>query len=631
MKLPIFHNGRLPSKTGEFLSGFIPDAHVADIIEKDLSRLRTRILNGVLVLASVVSVIVYLVNLPAFVNLARESQWGWLILYSLMCLFLLLAAFIQRIPYLIRTTIFLIILLTFGLLTIFGSGLYGVGSVFLIALPIFAGILLGSTGRVNALILVVAAMLFIGLLMDSQVLQSTITGGIVLPGLSAQPGLAFGHPWLIASSIFALLTITVTLSVNSLVREMEGGLRARQSMLQELEGQRLHLENQMQQNTRDLERRLVQIRTAAEIAGTISRGGAIVPLYKLLPQVCGLILDHFDLYYVGIFLIDKGGRRLTDGEMGMLTGPKPREYARLVAGTGKAGERMLSEGHKQEVGGETMVGWCTANRQARIALDVGQEAVRFQNPYLPETRSELALPIYSQEETLGALTIQSREEAAFDKDDVVVMQSIADNLASAIVNARLFAETQFSLEEIKTLHQQYLESAWTGTLQVQGAHQYTYYSPEKAARSGEGSLIDMAVAPTPDQTGQLQSTPGLDNLRTIRLPLKLRDQAIGSLTLEAEPRSEEGVGTSTGKQAADWTPEEKAFIEAVMDQTALALENARLLDDTRRMVEQERLTAGIAGKVWASSSVDRILRTALQELSASLGVSEGTIRLEVKE
>jgi len=532
---------------------------------------------------------------------------------------------------LIRAVAFLSILFAFSLMTILATGLYGLGSIFLIVLPIFAGILLGSAGRVNALILSVAAMVSIGLLMDSQVLQSAISGGIILPGLSTQPGFATGHPWLIASGVFALLTVTVTLSMNTLVREMENGMRARQNTLQELEGQRLHLENQMQQNTRDLERRLVQIRTAAEITGTISRGGVTVPLQELLPQVCELILDRFDLYYVGIFLIDKGGRRLADGERGALTGSASREYARLVAGTGVAGGRMLAEGHKLEVGGDSMIGWCTANRQARIGLDVGQEAERFYHPYLPETRSEVALPIYSQEESLGALTIHSREEAAFDKDDVVVLQGIADNLASAIVNARLFAETQTSLEEIQTLHREYLESAWVETLQVQGALQYTFYSSLRAARSGEGLSGDETVEPSSRQDGQIQSPPGPVRLRTIRLPMKLRDQVIGALTLEAGPRSETGVGTQSGSHADDWTPEEKAFIEAVMDQAALALENARLLDETRRRVEQERLTAGIAGKVWASSSVDKILRTALQELSASLGVSEGTIRLEVKE
>ncbi len=592
---------------------------------------------AVVALAGVVTAIVFLVNLRAFTDLAREGQRGWLVLYSLVCLFLLLAAFVRRIPYLVRVGGFLFILLIFGLLTIFASGVYGIGYIFLIAVPIFAGILLGSTGRINALVLSAAAMVSVGLLMDSQVFKSAVLGvtpplsGMILPGLSNQPGTAFGHPWLAATGVIVLLTIAITLSMNSLIQEMENNLRRRDSALQEQEGQRLHLENQMQQNTRDLERRLVQIRTAAEITGTISRGGVTVPLQELLPQVCDLILDRFDLYYVGIFLIDKGGWRLTDDERGLLIGPKPREYARLVAGAGDAGDRMLIEGYKLEVGGESMVGWCTANRQARIALDVGQEASRYYNPYLPDARSELALPIYSQEEALGALTIQSTRESAFDKDDVAVMQGIADNLASAVVNARLFAETQTSLDEIQTLHRQYLESAWVETLQSQGALQYTFYSPLKGARIVEGSAGEAKVGTALDQLERIQAASESSRLRTMELPIRLRDQVIGVLTLEAEPRSEAGGGTAGGGTAADWTLEEKTFIESVMDQAALALENARLLDETRRRAEQERLTAGIAGKVWASSSVDKILRTALQELSASLGVSEGTIRLEVKE
>ncbi len=637
MKLSIFPHGRPSAKPEDILPEFLPGAHVADRIEADLSRLRIRILNGVLALAGVIAAIVYLVNLSAFIHLAREGKGGWLALYSLVSLFLLLAALVRRIPYQVRVIGFLFILSIFGFLTIFASGVYGIGYIFLISIPIFAGVLLGSTGRINALVLSVAAMISVGLLMDSQVFKSAVSGvtpslsGAILPGLSSQLGAASGHPWLAATGVIALITIVVTYSMNFLIREMENSLRRRDNTLQELEGQRLHLENQMQQNTRDLERRLVQIRTAAEITGTISRGGVTVPLQELLPQVCHLILDRFDLYYVGIFLIDKGAWRLAEEERGLSIGPKPREYARLVAGAGEAGDRMLIEGYKLEVGGDSMVGWCIANRQARIALDVGDEASRFYNPYLPDARSALTLPIFSQEEALGALTIQSRKESAFDKDDVTVMQGITDNLASAVVNARLFVETQTSLDEIQTLHRQYLESAWVETLQTKGALQYTYYSPTRAARIVVGSTGEATAGSALDQLERIQSASEPSRLRSMELPIRLRDQVIGVLTLEAEPRSEAGGGTGTGRSATDWTPEEKAFIESVIDQAALALENARLLDETRRRAEQERLTAGIAGKVWASSSVDKILRTALQELSASLGVSEGTIRLEVKE
>ena len=109
---------------------------------------------------------------------------------------------------------------------------------------------------------------------------------------------------------------------------------------------------------------------------------------------------------------------------------------------GSEGQQLLERSHKLEVGGESMIGWCITNQQARIALDVGEEAVRFNNPLLPETRSEAALPLLSRGKAIGALTIQSTREAAFTSEDITVLQTMADQLSSAIENANMFGQAQ---------------------------------------------------------------------------------------------------------------------------------------------------------------------------------------------
>ncbi len=111
----------------------------------------------------------------------------------------------------------------------------------------------------------------------------------------------------------------------------------------------------------------------------------------------------------------------------------------LEAGTGEAGRQMKEAGHRLEVGGMSMVGAACARREARIALDVGDEAVRFDNPLLPDTRSEMALPLIAGDRVLGALDVQSTEPAAFSQEDIAVLQLVADQVAVAIANARLFA------------------------------------------------------------------------------------------------------------------------------------------------------------------------------------------------
>jgi len=184
---------------------------------------------------------------------------------------------------------------------------------------------------------------------------------------------------------------------------------------------------------RVISRYALQLTTAAEVSRAAS---SILDPARLLSEVVNLIRDRFNFYYVGLFLLDEGG-----------------EYALLRAGTGEAGRQMLEMGHKLEVGGTSMIGWCTAYGKARIALDVGKEAVRFDNPLLPETRSEMALPLISRGRVIGAMTIQSTKPAAFSGEDIATLQTMADQVANAIENARLFEETQHLAQRERTISQ----------------------------------------------------------------------------------------------------------------------------------------------------------------------------------
>jgi signal transduction histidine kinase len=139
--------------------------------------------------------------------------------------------------------------------------------------------------------------------------------------------------------------------------------------------------------------------------------------------VADLIRNHFDYYYVGIFLVEES-----------------TDWAVLSAATGSMGMRMLETGHRLKTEDSSMIGWCIKHRQARIALDVGEDAVRFKNPHLPLTRSEMALPLITRGEVIGAMTIQSQLPSAFSRVDITALQTMADQIANAIKNARLFTE-----------------------------------------------------------------------------------------------------------------------------------------------------------------------------------------------
>jgi signal transduction histidine kinase len=172
-------------------------------------------------------------------------------------------------------------------------------------------------------------------------------------------------------------------------------------------------------------RRAALLQAAAEVGRSIT---SILDIDELLDRAVDIICDVYGFYYAGVFLVDEAG-----------------EQAVLRSGRGEAGAAMIAEGHSLEVGGQSMIGTAVGESRALIALDVGEEPVHFKNPHLPETRSEMALPLITGGVTIGALTVQSVEEAAFSDDDITSLQAMADQLAVAINNAHL-------LEELKATH-----------------------------------------------------------------------------------------------------------------------------------------------------------------------------------
>ncbi len=375
---------------------------------------------------------------------------------------------------------------------------------------------------------------------------------------------------------------------------MEGFMEAREAIvLDEQERIRAALQ-------RALSRYTLQLQTAAEIAQAAT---SILDLSELLSTSVELIRARFDLYYVGIFLVDEYG-----------------EWAILRAGTGEAGQEMLRRGHKLKVGGKSMIGWCTAHSQARIALDVGKEAVRFDNPLLPETRSEMALPLISRGRVIGGMTIQSTRVAAFSDEDIITLQTMADQLANAIENARLFAEVQARAAEIEATHRRYLREEWAKFLAEEEARRLAGYAYEQstatafpvgdlwrpeieqAVRRGEViALTESAGASSSVGATAVEASAPLPQPRSaLAAPLTLRGEVIGALDLyEAE-------------QERQWSEDDIALVEAVSAQVARAIENARLIEEIQRTAEHLKELDRLKSQFLANMSHE--LRTPLNSI-----------------
>ncbi|MEJ5309531.1 MAG: PAS domain-containing protein [Anaerolineae bacterium] len=344
-------------------------------------------------------------------------------------------------------------------------------------------------------------------------------------------------------------------------------------------------------------RRALQLQTVADVARLASE---VLDVDTLTQQAVDLLRKQLDLYYAGLFLVDT-----TELPAEFASAPR-RQWAVLRAGTGEAGAQMVARRHRLEVGGSSMIGQCVATGEARIALDVGAEAVRFDNPLLPETRSELALPLRSREGVIGALTIQSTEAAAFSQDDITVLQALADQLANAIENIRLFEQTQTALRDLEMVQRQYVRETWSGR-QVS-----TLFTDYEVTRPGVPPLQDVNVLPEIQEVLTRQeavalsgNAPALDHAALVA-PISLRDQIIGALGIHDED------------QKRRWTEDEIALVETIAERMGIVAETLRLLEETQRRAARERLTREITDQIRGALSVDEAIQRALQQLGQAL-------------
>ena len=371
--------------------------------------------------------------------------------------------------------------------------------------------------------------------------------------------------------------------------EVLGLARAFNSMTTQLRELIGGLEGRVAARTLELERRSTYLEASAEVASAAS---SILGVEQLIQQVVELIQQRFDLYYVGLFMVDEVG-----------------EWAVLQAGTGEAGQAMLARSHRIKIG-EGMVGWCVANREARIALDVGEDAVRLATADLPDTRSEAALPLRARGQVVGALTVQSDRPAAFDEENVAVFQTMADQIAIALENARLFAESQAALETAGRAYGELSREAWVDLLQAR---------PDIGYSSGEQGVVQVEGAWQPAMEQALLEgvivRSDADEEAILAMPIKVRGEVIGVL------------GTHKSAETGDWTEEELLLLETLTDQLGEALEGARLYRDTQRRAARERLIGSVAARIREVLDMETMLKTAVDVIRTQLDLPEVAVHL----
>lgn len=444
---------------------------------------------------------------------------------------------------------------------------------------IFSSVLLSQRGFLSLVILSTIAAFTAPLYSNTPITTSenfARTGGIVLVIGAILYGIQIFRANLEKESLKALLDTN---------RDLED---ITTNLEQRIEVRTLELERANQQ----VQARAARLQIVSEISQEITSNVDQQPK-ELLNRITRSISEKFGYYHVGIFLLDEN-----------------REFAVLRAANSEGGQRMLNRRHQLKVGGIGIVGYVSQGGRPRIALDTGSDAVFFNNPDLPKTRSEIALPLKYGPTIIGVLDVQSTYPSAFTEEDANLLSTLTNQIA-IVINTMLANEHgEFGLSSQNKVKR------GENILNRQMQSGYSYF-PDGTISSSEfanNPTIDQAIA-----TGEtvILTHPTKDNPAVLAVPVKFRDQVIGVIHIEAAEVNRK------------WTEDEVIMVQAISDRAAFALENARLLEETRRRAEQEETIANVTTQIGASTDFNRILQTTIQELGRALGTSRSFIQLGI--
>jgi GAF domain-containing protein len=352
----------------------------------------------------------------------------------------------------------------------------------------------------------------------------------------------------------------------------------------ELKNNQVNLERYADERTAELvaanqrnEYRTSQLEAIAHITRSIS---TIQALNELLPRITQIISEQFGYYHVGIFLLDPA-----------------REYAVLTAANSEGGEKLVESNYRMRVGGAGIVGFVTHTGQPRIALDVGMDPAYLSLAELPDTRSEIALPLRVGAEIFGALDVQSTEAGAFSQEDISLLSILTEQVSIAIQNARFYQQLQEALAQAKVTSAETSQQQWLQFLSNEAVEGYYFDGVE---------------------TIKLRSSDR-QRAHSLSVPLILRGTPIGTLKLSA---------TDSSRM---WTDDEIDIAHAAAERTSIALENARLLAEAQRRAAKERAIGEISARIGSLSNIENLLQTTIKELGNTLPDTDIAIQLSTEK
>jgi len=519
----------------------------------EYSSLRIKFLNLMMRGASVLALFALISGILQDISTFQKA------VYVVLYVTLALATFIP-LPYWLKAGVFAAIFFVAAIVVLLERGIYTDATIFFLTFSLLALLLFDFKAGIIATAMNLISILVVGWVYVTG--QHSITWG----GTELGPGSMLD--WIAQAFNMLLVNMAIGTGIWLLQDKLEKIVGQFQIAYSEISGQRSELEKRLEERTAGLSRKTEQLRAASYIARQTAE---VQDLASLLNTVARLVTDQFGFYHTGIFLINETG-----------------EQAVLQAASSEGGHRMIERGHALSVGLQGIVGYVAAQKKPRIALDVGTDAVFFNNPDLPMTRSEVALPLLIRNKVLGVLDIQSDRPEAFNTDDIDVLQTLTDQVAVAIENARLLDEAQAALMQLEAVTSVRTREAWGQKLEQKGrAFTYTPLGlrAEKSSQNGDKAL---------------------------NAPITLRGQKIGTISIAR-------------KGEASWGTLDQDLIDEVAAQVGLAVDNIRLLEDATQRAKQEQTVGKLATRFGQSLDIDTLLQTAARELGQLPGVEEATV------
>lgn len=297
------------------------------------------------------------------------------------------------------------------------------------------------------------------------------------------------------------------------------------SMADQLQAFIAGLEGRVAERTRDL-------------ATTIEVGKLATSIYsrqELLPRLVEFIRAKFGLYYTQIYLLDEAGR-----------------YANLSAGTGAVGEQLLSRQHRLDMSETSLVARAVQSGQTVLVADTTTSSIHKANDLLPDTRSEMTIPLMVGNTIIGVLDMQADTVGTFNMDNLPVFEAMASQIASVLRGSQAFDEAQTAVQRAEALNQRLTADTWQSYLgQLESGQALGYQYDLEAPRP-----LDTGIQANGDTPHVVQ-------------PVVLRGQTIGSLVIHEDRERE-------------WKPEELLLVEDVAKRVAQALDQYRAFDQIKQ-------------------------------------------------